>query len=92
MNIRKGDVFEVNIASIHFDASQWQRPYEFIPERFDHSNPISLTPSGKKRSSFAWVPFSGGKRICLGKTFAELTLKLTATYLSQAFNFELVNK
>ena len=51
-----------------------------------------LTPSGKKRNSFSWVPFAGGKRICFGKTFAEMNLKVVAVYLTKYFNFEMVDE
>ena len=90
--MRKGDIFWVNVDAIHFNPKQWQKPREFLPDRFDHSNPLSLTPDGKKRSAFAWVPFAGGKRICFGKTFAESTIKITATYFCQAFNFKMEEK
>jgi len=66
----------------HFNATQWQKPHEFIPERFDHSDPLSLTPDGKRRSPYALIPFSGGKRVCSGKVFADAVLKTTATYLT----------
>ena len=92
INIRKGDVLTIDIHAIHSDPKQWKKPDEFIPERFDHSNPISLTPSGKLRSNGAWIPFSGGTRICFGKTFAEATLKISAIYFSQAFNYKFVDK
>ena len=92
INIRKGDIFQINLYAAHFNANYWQKPFDFIPERFDSSNPISLTPSGAKRNPYAWIPFAGGKRVCFGKTFAESTIKLATTYLTQAFNFKLVNK
>ena len=92
IEMRKGDEFRIDIHSIHHDPSQWQKPLEFIPERFDQSNPISLTPNGKKRNHSSWIPFLGGKRACFGKTFAESTLKIAGTYLCQAFNFKFVNK
>ena len=92
IDFRKGDQFFVNFYALHYDGTQWQKPLEFIPERFDHSNPISLTPDGKKRNPYSFVPFAGGKRVCFGKTFAESALKITATYLTQAFNLQFVDK
>ena len=59
-----------------------------LPERFDHSDPLSLTPDGKKRTNYAWVPFHGGNRVCFGKTLAESNLKILVTYMTQKFNFE----
>jgi cytochrome P450 len=34
----------------------------------------------------------GGKRICLGKTFADINMRLTIPLLLHAFNFELVSE
>lgn len=91
-NIKAGDVLQVNINGLHYNSSQWQRPYEFLPERFDGENPLSLTPDGKKRKAMAFCPFLGGKRICFGKTFADINLKVVAVYMSQLFNMEFVDK
>ena len=90
--VRKGDPFIINQFACHFDPKQWIKPELFIPERFDLDNPISQTPTGQKRNPFAYCPFSGGKRSCFGKTLAESTLKIAGTYLTQAFNFEFVDK
>jgi len=38
------------------------------------------------------MPFSGGKRICLGKTFAEINLRLIAIYLTELFDFDFKDK
>ena len=38
------------------------------------------------------MPFSGGARACLGKTFSEANLKIMSTILTQNFNFEHVNE
>ena len=92
MNFRKNDEFMINACGLHFNAKEWQRPYEFIPERFNPSSPLSLTVDGKKRNPASWAPFAGGKRVCMGKTFAESSLKITTIYLSQQFNFEFVDK
>ena len=92
INIRKGDTFIVNSHYLHSDGKEWQKPGEFIPERFDNTNPISKTPSGNKRNPGSWVPFAGGKRVCFGKTFAETSLKLVAIYLCHYFNFSFVDK
>ena len=90
--IKKGDAFTIDFYSLHYDQTQWQKPLEFIPERFDPSSPMSLTPSGKKRHPNAYSPFSGGKRVCFGKTFAEITMKIAVTYITQAFNMKLVDE
>ena len=63
-----------------------------MPERFDATNPLFLTPGGKKRLPTAFAPFGGGRRVCMGKTLAEANLKVVGTYLSQYFNFELLDQ
>ena len=74
------------------NESEWQKPYEFIPERFDSKSEMSLTPDGKKRNATSFAPFGGGMRVCLGKTFADFNIKILTTYLTQSFNFEHVEK
>ena len=92
LKIKKGDRVRVLNWALHKHSGEWQRPHEFLPERFDPESPLYLTPSGKKRNSASWVPFSGGKRICFGKTFAESNLKIILTYFTQYFDFEYVDK
>jgi len=84
----KGDMFMNFFYGLHRNESEWQRPFEFLPERFDNASELSLTPEGKKRNPASFAPFNGGMRICLGKTFAEANLKILSTYLTQSFNFE----
>ena len=89
ITFRKGDWFVVSSYALHLDSNQWQKPLEFIPERWDSDSPISLTPSGKKRNRHSFIPFSGGRRICFGKTLAEINIKLLAVYFLEAFDVEL---
>lgn len=72
---KKGEKFGVSMMGLHFNSNEWQRPYEFLPERFDPNSDLFLTPAGKKRNPFSFFSFSGGRRICLGKTLAEYKLK-----------------
>jgi len=61
-----------------------------VPERFDtkdKDNKWMLTSEGKARNSFAFTPFMGGKRVCLGKTFAEVTIRFTIPMLYHHFDF-----
>lgn len=82
----------VNMFGLHRNAKQWQRPHEYLPDRFDPDNELSLTPDGKKRHNFSWLPFSGGKRICFGKTFAEFVIKMLITMMTQRFEMSFVEK
>ena len=90
-NIKAHEELIVNYQAIQTDPREWQRPREFLPERFDANNPLYFAPSGRKRHSHCFVPFSGGKRVCFGKSFAEATMKMVITYLTQYFDFEHVD-
>ena len=86
--LRKGDAFNIAIEEIQKDPRHWIEPDRFIPERFDEKSPYYLRPNGELRHPLAFTPFMGGKRICLGKTFAEITTRLTVPILMHSFNFE----
>ncbi len=53
----------------HTRAETYPEPYAFRPERFLDSPP----------STFAWVPFGGGVRRCLGAAFAEMEMRIVLT-------------
>ncbi len=50
----------------HTRAASFPDPYAFRPERFLGSAP----------PTYAWVPFGGGVRRCLGAAFAELEMRV----------------
>jgi cytochrome P450 len=56
----------------------YERPGEFLPERF-------LDASGTQATnSFSWIPFGGGIRRCIGASFALLEMKvMLRTMLSE---------
>lgn len=55
--------------SIHLtnrNPRAYERPNEFLPERFLEDSP----------DTFAWIPFGGGIRRCIGASFAQLEMRL----------------
>jgi len=60
-----GSMVYVPIYAIHRHKMLWDRPEEFDPERF------APEPS-KARHRYAYMPFGGGPRICIGSGFAML--------------------
>jgi cytochrome P450 len=58
-------------------------PEAFRPERFTRERKAAL-PRG------AYVPFGGGKRICIGKRFGQIEVKLVATMLLQRLRLDLL--
>jgi cytochrome P450 len=80
----------VNFYEIHHDPDQWVEPSKFVPARFDFSdadNKWTKTSTGEERNPLAFTPFFGGKRICVGKTFAETTIRFTIPLIYQHLNF-----
>jgi cytochrome P450 len=51
-------------------------PEAFVPERFSRERKAAL-PRG------AYVPFGGGKRVCIGKRFGQIEVKLVLAMLLQ---------
>ncbi len=57
----------------HTRPDLYPRPLEFRPERFIDSPP----------ETYAWVPFGGGVRRCLGATFAEFEMRVVLRHVLQ---------
>lgn len=82
----------MNFDYIHHDPVQWPEPQRYVPERFDSKDiKWSQTSEGKPRNPLAFTPFYGGKRVCLGKTFAEVTVRFTMPLIYYHLDFEFVN-
>src|SRR5262249_54074282 len=60
----------------------WQNPGGFDPERF--------APGQPPRHQFAYIPFGGGARKCIGYAFALLEGTLAITMIAQSVRPELV--
>ncbi len=91
VKFKKGDEIIIWLNKINNNPLEWIEPEKFIPERFDPSSPYFLTPSGKKRNPMSFVPFGGGRRICVGKTFSEVVSRIITEALLMSFDFEFAN-
>merc|ERR1712110_1374309 len=74
------------------NPKEWIEPETFNPERFNHESKYYKRPDGTNRNPLSFCPFLGGKRICLGKTFAETTMKLVLPLYYHHFDFEFVKE
>ncbi|XP_053236395.1 cytochrome P450 2K6-like [Podarcis raffonei] len=80
--IPKGTHIMPLLTSVLHDESQWEKPYQFYPEHF-------LDSEGKFIKRDAFMPFSAGRRACLGENLAKMELFLFFTSLLQRFTFQL---
>lgn len=65
----------------HRDPEFWQNPEGFDPERFS-ADRLRLLPR------FAYFPFGGGPRICIGNSFAQMEAQLVLASIAQRFELE----
>jgi cytochrome P450 len=66
---------------VHHSAKYWDDPEKFDPERF---NPENM----KKRAPYSYLPFSAGKRACIGGALSIVENTLALTQLLRRFRFE----
>jgi cytochrome P450 len=57
----------------HTRADRYPEPFAFRPERFLDGAP----------STFAWIPFGGGVRRCIGAAFAEMEMRVALAEILQ---------
>jgi cytochrome P450 len=79
--IPKGAIIIVGTYVTHRRPDLWPEPEQFRPERF-------MAASGA-RHKFAYLPFGGGPRLCIGQTFALMEGPLVLATLAQRFRVEL---
>ena len=61
-----GTCLVANAYLVHHDPEIYPEPYAFRPERFLDEQP----------GTYTWIPFGGGRRRCLGASFALLEMKI----------------
>ncbi|CAH2245836.1 cytochrome P450 2K6-like [Pelobates cultripes] len=67
------------LESVLYDKTQFDNPESFCPEHF-------LDSDGRFVKNSAFMPFSAGKRVCIGETLAKMELFLFFTSLMQSFS------
>jgi cytochrome P450 len=83
MEIKKGTTFATYIYGVHHSPDLWEDPETFRPERFSKEEK-------KKHHPFAFIPFGGGPRLCIGNNFALMEMKLILARMVNRYNIQLV--
>jgi cytochrome P450 len=66
---------------LHRHREFWPDPAGFDPARF--------MPGHPDRPRYAYIPFGGGRRACIGQSFAELETVLVLASIAQRYRLEL---
>lgn len=81
--IPKGTMAVAFIYGAHRNVEYWENPERFDPSRFAKAEK-------KDRHNFAYLPFGGGPRLCIGNNFALMEMQLALARMVPRFDFELV--
>ena len=81
-HIPKGTALFSNTWAIHLDERYWPDPEAFLPERWLNENGQYVYQEK------GFVPFSMGRRSCIGESFVKLELLVLMAKLLQKFTLE----
>lgn len=81
--IPKGTLFSLYFYGLHHDPAHWPDPQQFRPARFAPGQTPPVAP-------FAYIPFGGGPRLCIGMQFALTEMQLVTLELLRRFDVEWV--
>jgi cytochrome P450 len=82
-HVPKGSAVMIVPWLLHRHVKLWQNPGRFMPERFSPENSVS-------RQRFSYLPFGGGRRICIGAAFATAEATILLATLASRYKLRLV--
>ncbi len=68
--------------TLHRHPRYWERPDEFDPDRF-YGQPNASRPK------YAYLPFGGGPRLCIGNAFAMMEAQIILAMVAQEWTLDL---
>jgi cytochrome P450 len=77
-----GTVWVIYIRGMHRNAAYWDKPDEFIPDRWNDPN----------LNKEAYMAFGAGPRLCIGEHFAMMEMQLIMTTIVNTWNIKLMSK
>ncbi|XP_075979951.1 cytochrome P450 6k1-like [Anticarsia gemmatalis] len=78
LTVPAGTVVFINVNGMHHDPKLFPDPNEFRPERFLPENEKNIIP-------YTYLPFGDGPRSCIGKRFAQFSLRFALAAISTNF-------
>ena len=86
-HIPEGTMVLVNAWAIHHDPRLWDNPHSFRPARFIGNNGSYSPPD-----PYTFLPFSAGKRNCIGEVLAKMVVFVTLARMLFNYRFSLVSE
>jgi cytochrome P450 len=80
--VRPGSIVVMSPWVTHRNPSLWPDPERFDPDRF-------LPDAKARRPKFAYFPFGGGPRVCIGERFAWMEAMLVLAAIGRCWRFRL---
>ena len=71
-----------SIVFTHHMPDLWQEPDRFDPDRF-------LPPRDEGKKPFHLIGFGAGPRICIGRAFAQMQMRIVISHLLRSYHLEL---
>ena len=81
--ISKGSIIILSQWVMHRDSRYFDQPEVFNPDRW-------ASEKMKQLPNYAYFPFGGGPRICIGRSFAQMEAVLLLTTIAQKFQLSLL--
>ncbi|MDT8861589.1 cytochrome P450 [Alkalihalobacillus sp. MEB130] len=81
-SLKKGDMVIMSQYAMHRNDQYFDEPDTFKPERFEN-NFVKTIPT------YAYFPFGGGPRVCIGNHFAMMESVLVLACIAQRFRWKL---
>jgi cytochrome P450 len=81
-SIPRGSLVVIGVSAIHRHPAYWPDPQRFDPDRFS-------AQAAESRLRFAYLPFGGGPRLCIGNHFALVEGPLILATVYQRVHLEL---
>jgi len=82
--LKAGSFVLISPYVLHRDPRRWNSPDNFVPIRFSEDNE-------KKIEKYAYLPFGGGPRICIGNHFALMEAHILLALIVSRFHLRLAS-
>ncbi|MFD6210602.1 cytochrome P450 [Peribacillus sp. NPDC060253] len=83
-SFKKGDMIVLSSFVMQHKPEYFHQPDSFIPERFENNHMKTLP-------AFAYFPFGGGPRVCIGNHFAMMEAVLVLACIAQRYRIRLAD-